>query len=342
MGGNTRSIDHLTTPDINLNFRRNEDGTYSVTIPTNRSGNESQYPLLQALMKDKETLQGAIENVLLADGVPYQISPFKFNLSGESGGKLTGGGEVGGGGKVKGIVDLSGKLDGAAEAGGKVAGGVEFQLELGRGGLSMERQGKLQDLLDSNVEAFCLQWAKDHPKGTSIPLPGGDVLKVPAKVVEQYIEAHDPQKKAEKLLEDLRDGMKKLNPFAGADAGAAVGFASPEHPYHRMYIDALTRIGEMTPRPGGDQKPETLAAALVQSAAESRFDPDKPIVVANGRESTTLFAIQGDPGDPASRRVHIDASAPVVPTAERIAQLQAPVRDDLADQLRQPSPTLRA
>lgn len=323
MGGSTRSVDHLTTPDLNLNFHRNDDGTYSVTIPTNRSGNDSQYPMLQALMKDREGLQGAIENVLIADGVPYRIQPIKINASGEVNGKLGGGIEAGGGGKVKGVVDASGKLQGATEVGGKVGGGIEFQIELGRSGLSMERQQKLQDLLDRNVDAFCLQWAKDHPKGTSITLPNGDVLKVPEKVIDQYVQANDPQKKAEKLIEDVRDGLKKLNPFSDAGAGAAAGFADAGHRYHGMYRDTLTQLdplsGKFDGRAAGD-----VAAALVAGAASAGFDPQKPITVAGGTREGTVFVIQGDPSSPASRSAMVDTANLQVPDAAQIARLQAP------------------
>jgi hypothetical protein len=108
----------------------------------------------------------------------------------------------------------------------------------------------------------------------------------------------------------------------------ANGLDSPTHPYHKMYTDALGKLEQMSPRPGGDPAPQELAGALVHSAANAKFDPAKPIEIVAGTKENTLFAVQGELTSPASKSAMIDTANLKPPTTEQVAQMQPPAQPE--------------
>lgn len=324
MSQEKRAVDQLVKPELDIVFKRNNDGTYSVTIPLSKSASDAEIPMLRYVEKNMENLKGTVENVLVTKGVPHSVSNIPVALNGEVGGKVSGNGNLGAETSEVERVTIGGAkggLGGEAEISGKVGGSIKFELQPGKPGLDEKTQESMQKLLDEKVDALCLRWAENHKNGTSVPAADGTKLTVSPEVVQNYIDTHSKSVKIPSV-DDIFKGVKDAIPFLHSDAGAAPavasasGLAAPDHPFHRMYSEAA---GKLADRPGS----ETLAAALTVSAANAGFDPAKPIHLAAGNQGDTVFAIQGDPSSPASKSVMVDAANPKAPSPEQVAQLQS-------------------
>ena len=323
MSQEKRPVETLVKPELDVVFKPNADGTYSVTIPLSKSASDAEIPMLRYIEKNMENLKGTLENVLVTKGVPHSVSNIPVSLNGEVGGKIGGNGNIGAETSEVERVTIGGAkggLGGAAEISGKVGGSIKFELQPGKPGLDEKTQASMQKLLDEKVDALCLRWAQINKNGTSVPAADGTKLTVSPNVVQNYIDSHSQTVKVpsvDAVIKSVKDAIPFLHSDAGAaPAVAAAGLAAPEHSFHRMYSEAAGKLGD---RPGS----ETLAAALTVSAANAGFDPAKPIHIAAGNHGDSVFVIQGDPSSPASKSVMVDVANPKAPTPEQVAQLQS-------------------
>jgi len=82
------------------------------------------------------------------------------------------------------------------------------------------------------------------------------------------------------------------------------------HPDHPLYTQAVAKLEQLGPQAfASRQQLENAAGSLVSEAKGSgmqRID-----VVIQGKEGTSLFAVQGNPNDPASPRIYTDKSIAV-------------------------------
>lgn len=334
MSEKDKPVKDLSRPDLFLEFKRNQDGSYSVSIPLSKSGNENEIPLLRVTEKNLRPLQAALNNALLQEGVPTKVGKINVDISGEIGGKASLGGDIKGeSGELERIAagKVSGGINAGGEISGKLGGNLKLEITPGSKGLSPEIQEKLRQVLDTNADRIYNKWIDDTITrgGARIPLGDGSTLSIGADAAQKYKQIHNPEPTFNPGK--IFDGMNKvIDTFKkSSDAGsgptqvAANGLESPGHPYHRMYSDAAAKLGEMGSQTGSQHAPETLAAALTLSAANAKFDPSKPIEIMPGKLENTLFAVQGDPSSPASKSAMIDTANPKSPTAEQVAQLQS-------------------
>ncbi len=316
-------VEHLRKPDLDLEFKRNADGTYRVGIPLSESGNPDEIPLLRVAEKNLGKLQAAVNNALLEEGIPTKLGKINAEVSGELSGKTTLGGEINGeSGKALSLTaaKVNGVVNGEGEIGGKIAGNLKMEIQPGTSGLSGELQTRLQGVLDRKCDEIYGNWVEDMAGrgGALIDLgPGQPSLKVTPGALSDYMEEN------KSMVEKFKGIFKSTDAGHDTPERIAGGFEAPNHPYHRMYNDTNGKLGEMAPQLGGQHATETLAAALTLSAANAKFDPTKPIEIVAGRHENTLFAVQGDPTCPASKSAMIDIANLKTPTAEQVSQLQS-------------------
>ena len=147
---------------------------------------------------------------------------------------------------------------------------------------------------------------------------GGAVLRGPRGVAEEVLR-HVPEKSPDSPFKDAQGALP---------AGEARPFdpRHPDHPQHAMHGAirlGVERIFAEQGRPF-DQAGERTSAALLANAHEhglSRIDH----VVAGRRQGagTDVFAVQGEPHDPAHRRAQVDAvlaaQVPIETSFQRLA-----------------------
>jgi len=80
------------------------------------------------------------------------------------------------------------------------------------------------------------------------------------------------------------------------------------HPDHPLYNQAVAKLEQLGPQAFANrQQLENAAGSLVFEAKVSGMQ--RVDVVIQSRDGTGLFAVQGNPNDPASRRIYTDKSA---------------------------------
>ena len=343
-------IKHLRKPEIDLKLLPNADGSISISIALGGGDSESQIPLREVARKHLDNLEAAVRNELIAEGIPFKLNKFAGDISTEMGGKTTigGKGNLGVDGKVEsgGVARLAGgKASGGLNGGGELNGGVEVEGKAGiklsfdiqpNAHLSRDAQARIRDVLVEKSDRIFLEWAKDHCEaGTSLNrAKGQSPLKVTPEALKEYVDKHTP------MMERLINRAKGTSDAGSAPENTGTcGFSDPAHPYHRMYAQALEQLGPLASKLGG-RPGEDVAAALVLSAANAKLDPDKPMTVATGTGTNTIFAIQGDPASPASRNAMVDLHDLHTPNAQQVALLQTPAAADQqqADMHRASSP----
>ncbi|BAV97715.1 XVIPCD domain-containing protein [Lysobacter enzymogenes] len=127
------------------------------------------------------------------------------------------------------------------------------------------------------------------------------------------------------------EAMKKAPPEHAA-AGALL--SDPGNRDNGMYKQAVAGLEKLGPNAfGSRQELERAAGTLTYEARASGLTHiDKVVLNASG---TGLFAVQGEPGDPAARRVHADkAQAASVPLERSSQQL----REDVPEQANAQAP----
>ena len=325
MSQEKRPVATLAKPELDVVFKPNKDGTFSITIPVSKSNSDAEIPMLRYIEKNMENLKGTLENVLVTKGVPHSISNIPVEFHGEVSGKVGGSGQLGGEtSEVERVTvgSVKGGLAGETEISGKIGGSIKFELQPGKPGLDENTQAQMQKLLDEKVDALCMRWAENNRNGTSVPAADGTKLTISPEVVQQYIDTHSQSVKVPSI-DDIMKGVIKAMPFQHSNTAdtptvaAASELASPDHSFHRMYTDATSTLEGMARTNGAS--PETLAAALTLAAANAGFDPAKPVQITPGRQENTFFAVQGDPESPASKSVMVNAATATPPTAEQIA-----------------------
>ncbi|QQP97404.1 XVIPCD domain-containing protein [Lysobacter enzymogenes] len=120
------------------------------------------------------------------------------------------------------------------------------------------------------------------------------------------------------------DALKKAPPEKGAL------LSDPANRDNGMYKQAVEGLEKLGPNAfGSRQELERAAGTLTYEARVSGLNSiDKVVLNANG---TGLFAVQGDPSNPASHRVHADkAQAASVPLEQTSQQLKQDVPDKAA------------
>jgi hypothetical protein len=77
------------------------------------------------------------------------------------------------------------------------------------------------------------------------------------------------------------------------------------HPDHPLYTQAVTKLEQLGPQAFANrQQLENAAGSLVFEAKVSGMQ--RVDVVIQSRDGTGLFAVQGNPNDPASQRIYTD------------------------------------
>ena len=161
------------------------------------------------------------------------------------------------------------------------------------------------------------------------------------KHVELY--ASDPLEKARPLLKDHTQDKLQGKRTAAEDSGVVLVAAeysgvvreqvqgtdaalrqpqkSPllsesTHPDHLLYTQAVAKLEHLGPQAFANrQQLENAAGSLVSEAKASgmqRID-----VVIQSKDATSLFAVQGNPNDPASQRIYTDKSLAVERSLEQ-------------------------
>jgi hypothetical protein len=320
MGNHTRAVHTLVQPHLDFSFKPNADGTYTASIAALKDpcGTDAMIPFLEYIKKNQGQLESLL-NPLRTGGKLSMASDTSVALNATVGGETNLKGKLSGG-----TSDLDkatiGRADGSLGAGGKLSGNagfsITFKLSPNFAALDPKIEANMQRALHDKTDQMCLDWANACSKtGATIKLSDGNTIKVSPKVIEEYIHSRQPK-------------QWRGVPYTQSDAGptetlaSTSGLDAPNHPFHHMYNDTLNKLSAMPAQPGDRQTPETLAAALTLSAANAGFDPSKPIQIAAGKQENTLFAVQGDWTNPASKSAVIDTQHPKVPTPEDIAQKQ--------------------
>lgn len=170
--------------------------------------------------------------------------------------------------------------------------------------------------------------------------PDGDFGKHTEESVRSFQKAHG-------LTVDGEAGPKTLQ--ALKQAQQAPQLSDAKHPNHGMYEDALKQLEKLGPNAGlkNAEERQRAAASITYEARVGGLDKINHIVP--NASGTGYFAVQGELGDPASKRVQVDQKTAVSQPVERSTyQLQqdvpaqkpqaAPAQD--AEQRQQPKPVL--
>lgn len=133
-----------------------------------------------------------------------------------------------------------------------------------------------------------------------------------------------PLMDSQQWLKERFDGLVK--PFSRTSAEP--GFDAPDNPYRAMYATTLDAV-RRDPALRGGATPEDMAAALTYSASQQRIDPAATLTLRASADGAVHGVVAGGI-DPAASRIRVDPANLAVPTAEQVAQVQAPTPDDPA------------
>lgn len=158
----------------------------------------------------------------------------------------------------------------------------------------------------------------------------GQPLKPDGDFGPATLHALQQAQRAYGLDDDGIAGPKTLDALKKAAPGALLSDpGNRDHAMFKQAVDGLEKLG-----PGAFANRQELERAAGTLTYEARVSGLSRIdhVVLNGT-GTGLFALQGEPGDPAARRVHADkAQAASVPLERSSQQLQQDVAPQAAEQ----------
>ena len=336
MSKTEKHTDELKVPDVRLQLQ-DVDGKLQARLVMPGGGVKAYVPLLEHTRKNADLLLANTNDLLLERGIPGRFDEVRISLKAGGKSERTSGGELAGGGDVK-AGQASGKLHGGRTSGGEAASGIETTYHPQRGGLDREDRLYMQAVFKRELLDSYQTWASDNRDALCRRAERGEhhpTIEVNG-VVFDVAGLEKLQKALVPLATDARLEVGRLEreraPFLERMwmQGAAPG--APAGPYAAMYASNLDAV-RRDPALCGNASPERVATALTFAAGQQGIDPGATLTLRAGADGSVHgFAAGGV--DPAASRVRVDPGNLALPTAEQVAQLQAPTPDDPVRQAR--------